>query len=118
DLARTFAPLVECNQRSLHDPRLTVTNDDAFLWVSRPASDQIDVVFIDFPDPNSFSLGKLYTTRFFQQLRSQLHDQSIVAIQCTSPLMAPQSYWCIVHTLEAAGYYVAPYHASVPSFGV
>ena len=118
ELARTFGPFVDCNQRSLYDPRLTVANEDAFLWVGRKSSEPADVVFIDFPDPNSFSLGKLYTTRFFQQLRSQLHDRSIVAIQCTSPLMAPQSYWCIIHTLEAAGYHVAPYHASVPSFGV
>lgn len=117
-LAREFAPLVESNQRSLHDPRVAIVNDDAFLWVNQPAQAKADVVLIDFPDPNSFSLGKLYSTRFFQQLRSQLHDQSVVAIQCTSPLMAPRSYWCIVHTLEAAGLHVRPYNASVPSFGV
>jgi spermidine synthase len=33
-------------------------------------------------------------------------------------LVAPQSYWCIVRTLEAAGFVVKPFHASVPSFGV
>jgi spermidine synthase len=33
-------------------------------------------------------------------------------------LAARTSYWCIVRTLEAAGFQVAPYHAPVPSFGV
>jgi spermidine synthase len=32
--------------------------------------------------------------------------------------VAPQSYWCIIRTLEAAGFIVKPFHASVPSFGV
>jgi spermidine synthase len=41
-----------------------------------------------------------------------------VAVQCTSPLLARKSYWCIVRTMEAAGLHVAPYHAAVPSFGV
>lgn len=117
-LAQTYPPLVECNAGSLNDPRVTVVNDDAFLWVARDAQAKADVVLIDFPDPNSFSLGKLYTTRFFQQLHNQLHEQSVVAIQCTSPLMAPRSYWCIIHTLEAASFQVRPYSAAVPSFGV
>jgi spermidine synthase len=117
-LGQTFPPLVVCNQRSLQDPRVTIVNDDAFLWVDRAPPVAADVVLIDFPDPNSFSLGKLYTTRFFQQLRQHLHEKSVIAIQCTSPLMAPRSYWCIINTLEAAHYQVSPYHAPVPSFGV
>ena len=36
----------------------------------------------------------------------------------TSPLFARKSYWCIIRTLEAAGFVVRPYHAAVPSFGV
>jgi spermidine synthase len=39
-------------------------------------------------------------------------------VQCTSPLFARNSYWCVVRTLEAAGFHVRPYHAAVPSFGV
>jgi spermidine synthase len=117
-LGREFAPLVDCNSRSLHDARVTIINDDAFLWVGRASPAAADVVLIDFPDPNSFTLGKLYTSRFYQQLRQHLHERSVMAIQCTSPLMAPRSYWCIINTLEAARYHVSPYHAPVPSFGV
>ena len=39
-------------------------------------------------------------------------------MQSTSPLFARNSYWCIVKTIEAAGYAVKPYQTAVPSFGV
>jgi spermidine synthase len=38
-------------------------------------------------------------------------------VQSTSPMMARQSFWCIVRTMEAAGFRTRPYHAAVPSFG-
>jgi spermidine synthase len=33
-------------------------------------------------------------------------------------LIARTSFWCIIRTLEAAGFSVHPYQAAVPSFGV
>jgi len=38
-------------------------------------------------------------------------------VQSPSPLFARTSYWCIIRTMEAAGFQVRPYHLSVPSFG-
>jgi spermidine synthase len=38
-------------------------------------------------------------------------------IQSTSPMYARKSFWCIVTTLEEAGFEATPYHALVPSFG-
>ena len=72
---------------------------------------------IDFPDPGTFAVGKLYTTRFYRLLRERLTPDALIAVQCTSPLVAPRSFWCIVRTLESAGFQVRPYHAAVPSFG-
>ena len=80
--------------------------------------EMFDAVVIDFPDPGTYSVGKLYTTRFFHLLQQRMSPDCVVAIQCTSPLVAPKSFWCIVHTLEAVGFQVRPYRASVPSFGV
>ncbi len=127
-MAREFGPLRELNQRSLDDPRVRVVNDDAYVWLapkssgddskSPSANELFDVAIIDFPDPNTYSLGKLYTTSFFRRLESRLAPNAIVAIQCTSPLIARSSYWCIVRTMESAGFQVAPYQATVPSFGV
>jgi len=116
-LARTFPPLAELNAHALRDPRVEVVNEDAMIWIGR-AGEKFDAAIIDFPDPNSFSLGKLYTTRFYRLLRARLTPEATIAVQATSPLYARRSYWCIIRTMEAAGLHVLPYQATVPSFGV
>ena len=115
-LAATNPLLRELNQGSLASPRLRVVNADAFVWIGE-GSDRFDAAVIDFPDPSSFSLGKLYSRRFYSLLRRRLEPGGAAAIQTTSPLMARRSYWCIQRTLESAGFAVRPYHALVPSFG-
>ena len=49
---------------------------------------------------------------------AQCQTQAAVGVQCTSPLFARTTFWCVIRTLEAAGFAVRPYHAAVPSFGV
>jgi spermidine synthase len=116
-LARKFPPLAELSRHSLEDPRLTVINRDAMLWLEEPGP-PVDVAIVDFPDPNSFAVGKLYTTRFYKLLAARLAPGAAVAVQATSPLFARTSYWCIVRTMEAAGFTVRPYQTAVPSFGI
>ena len=38
-------------------------------------------------------------------------------VQTTSPLVARQSFWTVVQTIESVGLHTVPYHAHVPSFG-
>jgi spermidine synthase len=116
-LSERFPPLAELNNHSFRDPRVQVVNKDAMIWLEDPA-EPYDVAIIDFPDPNTFALGKLYTTRFYRMLRERLTPDAAVGVQCTSPLFARSSYWCILKTIEAAGFFVKPYHTAVPSFGV
>ena len=116
-LSQSLEPLSRLNRQALSDPRVTIVNQDAFLWVAELGR-KYDAVIIDFPDPGNYSIGKLYTTRFFHLLKQRIQPHSLVTIQCTSPLVAPKSYWCIIRTLEAAGFHVRPYHAPVPSFGI
>ena len=85
---------------------------------SGTASQLFDAAIVDFPDPNTFALGKLYTTRFYRLLKTRLAPEAAVSVQSTSPLFARNSFWCIVRTLEAAGFAVRPYYTAVPSFGV
>ena len=117
DLSRRFPPLAELNARSFEDPRVTVVNRDAMLWIEEHDA-RFDVVIADFPDPNSFALGKLYTRRFYRLLAARLAPGGAIAVQAGSPLFARRSFWCIVRTLESAGWHVAPYQVAVPSFGV
>ncbi len=104
------------NGGSLTSPKVHVINDDAFPWLQGNA-EMFDFVVIDFPDPTNFSLGKLYTTAFYRLVSKHLSASALLVVQSTSPLFAPQSYWCIVETLKQAGFETRPYHAYVPSFG-
>jgi spermidine synthase len=127
-LSERFPPLARLNQNSFRDPRVRVVNEDAMIWLERDArasqatpssSDApFDAAIVDFPDPNTFALGKLYTTRFYRLLKSRLGTGAAVSVQSTSPLFARNSFWCIMRTLEASGLAVRPYYTAVPSFGV
>ena len=119
-LARELPLLRELNQSSLFDPRVRVVNDDAMVWITQDHEGvprKFDVVIVDFPDPNNFALGKLYTVRFYRLLLERLAERGIVSVQSTSPLVARRSFWCVVRSIEAAGFTARPYHALVPSFG-
>jgi spermidine synthase len=108
--------LVALNGGALRDPRVKVVNADAFRWLE--SSDQrFDVIVIDFPDPTNFSLGKLYTTSFYQRADQALAAGGYLVVQTTSPLIARKSFWTVAATLEAVGLRTTPYHVHVPSFG-
>jgi len=117
ELSRRFPPLSRLNRGAFEDPRVRVVNEDAMIWLERDEP-PFDAALLDFPDPNTYALGKLYTTRFYRMLKRRLTPEAAVSVQSTSPLFARTSYWCIVRTLEAAGFHVRPYYAAVPSFGV
>ena len=119
EMTRLFAThpsLVKLNAGALNDSRVEVVNEDAFVWLDRGAG-QYDFVVVDFPDPSSYALGKLYTTAFYRLLSRHLAPDGLVAVQSTSPLFARRSYWSIVATLREAGLKTWPYHVYVPSFG-
>ncbi|MEO8074644.1 MAG: polyamine aminopropyltransferase, partial [Acidobacteriota bacterium] len=83
--------LGELNQHSFDNPKVHVTNADAFVWLDNTETEPFDAAIVDFPDPNNFALGKLYTTRFYNLLKRKLKPDSSVVIQTTSPLIARKS---------------------------
>lgn len=117
-VANSVPALGLLNNHSLDDRRVSITNTDAYVWLDRVQTEPFDIAIVDFPDPNNFALGKLYTTRFYNLLKAKLKPDSSVVIQTTSPLIARNSFWCVMKTLEASGYIVKPYQTTVPSFGV
>jgi spermidine synthase len=121
DLASKFPLLKEQNGGALSSPKLHLHNADAMQWLEEHARARDprrwDVAIVDFPDPSSFAVGKLYTTHFYRLLRAALAPRAVAVVQSTSPLFARRSFWCIVRTLEAGGFRAHPYHAFVPSFG-
>ena len=117
-ISKHVPALGELNNHSFDNPKVHVTNADAFVWLDSNETEPFDIAIVDFPDPNNFALGKLYTTRFYNLLKQKLKPDSSVVIQTTSPLVARKSFWCIVKTLEAVGFTVRPYQTTVPSFGI
>ncbi|MBL8326900.1 MAG: polyamine aminopropyltransferase [Rubrivivax sp.] len=128
-ITRLFAEhptLVALNARALTSPKVRVVHSDAYTWLEQHArrlaagedgAAPFDIVIADFPDPSNFSLGKLYTTSFYQRVDQVLSAGGWLVVQTTSPLIARRSFWTVVATLEAVGMRTWPYHVNVPSFG-
>lgn len=104
------------NKNSLRNDKLEIINNDAFVWL-KSCKIKYDVVIIDFPDPSNFSLGKLYSTFFYSNLKKILKQETVVVVQSTSPYFAPKSFWCINSTLANSFNQTIPYHIYLPSFG-
>lgn len=118
--------LAQLNGFALRSPKVHIVNTDAFQWLQQgkdpqaagdAVDDQFDVIVVDFPDPTNFSIGKLYTNSFYALLDKRLAASGYAVVQTTSPLVARQSFWTVVETIESVGLQTAPYHAHVPSFG-
>lgn len=116
ELARRHPKLARLNEHALESPRVRVENRDAFQRL-RESRDTFDVVILDFPDPSSYAVGKLFSLELYRALAERLAPSGVAVVQATSPLFSRGSYWTVVHTLEAAGLSALPYHTFVPSFG-
>ena len=93
-----------------------VLNIDAAAFVAQ-ARGMYDVILVDFPDPNSVELAKLYSQHFYGFLRQRLNADGILVTQSTSPYHAKEVFLCVGRTMKSAGLCVVPYHDNVPSFG-
>ena len=116
DAFRTLPLGRALNRDALLDPRVTIHNMDAYKFLEEPGT-AFDLALVDFPDPGNYAVGKLYTDTFYRLLRERVGVRGVVVVQATSPQYAREAYWCVVSTLEAAGFATAPFHAYVPSFG-
>ena len=108
--------LVALNKGSFSDKRVRVINADAAIWLQQN-DEMFDAAIIDFPDPSSFALGKLYSVPFYGMVKRHLSANGLMVVQSTSPFFAPHAYWTIDATLREVGMKTWPYHAYVPSFG-
>ena len=108
--------LAALNHHAFSDKRVTVINADAAIWLQNSEA-MFDAAVIDFPDPSSFALGKLYSVPFYGMVMKHLAANGLAVVQSTSPFFAPHAFWTIDATLREVGMKTWPYHAYVPSFG-
>lgn len=87
---------------------------DKFIETVR---DKYNVIIIDFPDPSSIELAKLYSREFYLKLQNVLSENGMTVVQSTSPYHAREAFLCVERTMASAGFATLPYHDNVPSFG-
>jgi len=114
----SYPEIVELNQGSLLNAKVTVINQDAYKFVEWGYHNQkFDVVIIDLPDPNHESLSKLYSVTFYRLIGNILNAKGVIVTQSTSPFFSRDAFWCIHHTIEEAELYTYAYHLDIPSMG-
>jgi spermidine synthase len=74
ETARAVPSMRALVEGALDDPRTELVHADAMTYLAEEAREPYDVVIIDFPDPNNFALGKLYSRRFYRLLAAVLHE--------------------------------------------
>jgi len=65
--------LTSFNKNSLNNHKVTVYNQDAYIW-AKNCKEKFDVAIIDFPDPSNYSLGKLYSLNFYNTVKKFSHQ--------------------------------------------
>ncbi|NKS66348.1 polyamine aminopropyltransferase [Rhodococcus hoagii] len=115
ELANT--KLRDLNGGALEDDRVDVVTADAFRWLRERGGDGFDAVIVDLPDPDTPTLGRLYSTEFYGLVGAALNPGGLMVVQSGSPYSTPDAYWRTVSTVASVGLGVTPYHAYVPSFG-
>lgn len=116
DFFKRNETMVQLNQKSLSNPKVEIINQDAYMWIKN-CKKKFDVIIVDFPDPSNYSLGKLYSLQFYQELKRVTRPETFISMQTTSPYFAPKSFWSIQKTVNQVFNNATAYHTYVPSFG-
>jgi spermidine synthase len=59
----------------------------------------------------------VYSLSFYEMVRRHLIRGGAAVTQATSPYFSARAFRCILKTMGAAGFSVAPYHNQVPTMG-
>ena len=96
--------------------KVRIMNLDALTFI-QAATGFYDVMILDFPDPNSPTLAKLYSVEFYEQLKARLVPGGLILQQGGSPAFAKEAFLMVGRSMQAAGLATMPLHQVVPSFG-
>ena len=115
-LAQNNNILLEINDSSFLNHKVSVINQDAFTFVE-DSKDFYDLIIIDLPDPRSVELSKLYSVEFYSLCRQKLKEKGFIITQAGSPYYAPRSFKMIDHTISAANFNTLRIHNQILTFG-
>ena len=115
-LAKEHEILTSINEGALDNPRVTVTNADAFQFLKEDFN-FYDLIIVDLPDPRSIELSRLYSYEFYRLCYNHLRPNGVMITQAGSPYFASASYRCIDRTMAHAGFQTLPLHNQIITMG-
>jgi spermidine synthase len=115
-LGKQHPIFIALNDSALHSPKIEVLNQDAYKFMDETMG-FFDVMIIDFPDPRTIEIGRLYSVEFFVMCFRHLRPNGKVVVQSGSPYFGPKAFYCVKKTLQAAGFQVVSLHNHVLTFG-
>lgn len=116
NLGKNHPVFLDLNKNSLHDPRMTIINRDAYAFLKEDTG-IYDVIIIDLPDPKTVELARLYTREFYQIASRHLSKGGTMVTQATSPFFARNAFLSILKTMQVAGLSTIAYHNHIPTLG-
>ena len=116
DLGKNNEIMRKFNKDSMHSDKLEIRNEDGFNYLEE-TDKYFDVIIIDFPDPKSVELNKLYTKEFYQMAKIHLRPNGMMITQAGSPYYATEAFNCIQKTMKSAGLNTLPLHNQVMTLG-
>jgi len=117
ELGKEHPILVTINDRALHNDKVTIYNQDAYIFLEQLEKKFYDVIIIDLPDPRNVELSRLYSHEFYTICNRKLRPGGILVTQAGSPYFASKAYNCVNLTMQSAGFTTVPIHNQVISMG-
>jgi spermidine synthase len=115
-IGKTNPIFIELNDSAYYDPKVTVINQDAFQFLEN-TEEFYDVMILDFPDPKSIDINRVYTREFYNLCNRKLRPMGHIITQAVSPYYTTKAFRSIEKTMGASGFNTLPIHNHVYSFG-
>ncbi|KAA1248028.1 polyamine aminopropyltransferase [Aquimarina sp. RZ0] len=115
-IGKTNEIFTTMNDSAYYDPKVRVVNQDAFQFLENTTA-FYDVMILDFPDPKSIDLNRVYTKEFYRLCHRRLRPFGHIITQAVSPYYTTKAFRSIEKTIGDSGFNVLPIRNHVYSFG-
>ncbi|WP_010134748.1 polyamine aminopropyltransferase [Ochrovirga pacifica] len=116
-LGKEHPVLLAQNLGSLNSEKVTIYNQDAYIFLEQNTTNFYDVIIADLPDPRTIELGRLYSKEFYTLCYRKLRPNGAIVTQAGSPYFATKAFKCIDKTIESCGFTTIKLHNQVLSMG-
>jgi len=116
DLGKNHPVMKKVNQNAMHNAKLTIFNEDAYLFLDK-TKQYFDIIIIDLPDPKSVELNRLYTQEFYNLCHRTLRPEGLIITQSGSPYYATKAFSCINKTMREANFNTVQMHNQILTLG-